>query len=111
MASAAIEVVIQWVPFLVGMTNAGLMSYYANKFPSGDIDTNHGTITGTAGSAMLGLSSATIAVEAWGIFEFFKYIIKREEGKVTTQNRNAHYDLHAGGADLGGAAGSTCHTV
>ena len=86
-----IEIGTQFVPLAVGLASAGLTSYYANNFPVSDIDNTHGTISGTAGSSMLGLASASIAIQSLATLEWIKYIIKREEGKMTTHNRNQHY--------------------
>lgn len=89
--SVAFEVAITWVPWTIGVASSSLLAYYANNFVTSDIDATHGTITGTSGSAIMGVSAASMAVQAWAILEWMKYIIKREEGRITTHNRNAHY--------------------
>lgn len=89
--SHIVEGVISFVPWTIGVANASLMAYYANNFVTSDIDTTHGTLTGASGSALLGVASASMAVQAWAVLEWIKYAIKREEGRVTTHNRNAHY--------------------
>lgn len=89
--SYVLETAISWVPFTIGVANASLMSYYANNFVTADIDTVHGTITGASGSALLGVGTASMAVQVWAMLEWVKYIVKREEGRVTSHNRNAHY--------------------
>ena len=89
--SQVLEVAISFVPWTVGVANASLMAYYANNFVTADLDPTHGTISGPSGSALLGVSAASIAVQSWAVFEWIKYALKREEGRVTSQNRNAHY--------------------
>lgn len=89
--SYVLETAIAWVPFTVGVANASLMSYYSSNFVTSDIDTTHGTVTGASGSALLGVGSASLAVQAWAVFEWLKFVVKREEGRITTHNRNAHY--------------------
>lgn len=89
--SVILETAIMWAPWAVGMANGGLSAYYVNNFVSADVDTTRGTLSGSSGHALLGLGGATLAVEAWAVLEWIKYVIKREEGKVTTQNRNVKY--------------------
>jgi hypothetical protein len=55
------------------------------------VDTTRGSLAGGSGHALLGLGGAALAVEAWAVMEWIKYVVKREEGKVTTQNRNVKY--------------------
>lgn len=89
--SHIVEGVISFVPWTIGIASSSLMAYYSNRFVVSDIDTTHGTISGASGSAILGVSAASMAVQAWAVMEWIKYAIKREEGRVTTHNRNAHY--------------------
>ncbi len=89
--SVALEVAIQWVPWAMGVASSSLLAYYANNFVTSDIDTTHGTLSGASGSAIMGVSAASMAVQSWAIIEWIKYMVKREEGRVTTHNRNIHY--------------------
>jgi len=86
-----LETTIMWTPWAIGMADAGLTAYYANNFQTGDIDTSRGELGGSMGHALLGLGSASLAVQSWAVFEWIKYVLKREEGKVTIQNRNLRY--------------------
>lgn len=89
--SIVTELAIMWLPWTIGMSSAGLTAYYANNFVTADIDPARGILSGGSGEALLGLSSASIAVQGWAIFEWVKYVLKRQEGKITMQNRNEYY--------------------
>jgi hypothetical protein len=89
--SVVLETAIHWVPFAVGIADASLTAYYANHFSISDVDTIRGTLGGQSGSALLGLSAASIAVQGWAMFEWIKLAVKKEEGKLSSHSRNMHY--------------------
>lgn len=88
-----LETTILWTPWAVGMADAAVTAYYANNFVTSDLDsaTNPKELGGKSGHTLLGLGGATMAVQAWAVFEWIKYVVKREEGKVTTHNRNPKF--------------------
>ncbi len=91
--SNTLEVTIMWTPWLMGMATASLTAYYANNFVATDVDYAKGSMVGDSGYAILGTSAASIAVQAWAVLEWWKYMIKKEEGKLMTHNRNANYAI------------------
>lgn len=89
--SHIVEGIISFVPWTVGVASSSLTAYYGSHFVVSDLDTTHGTLSGASGSAILGVSAASMAVQAWAVFEWLKYAIKQSEGRISTRNHNAHY--------------------
>jgi hypothetical protein len=87
-----IENIIMWVPWGLGMADAGLTAYYTNNFKLADVDVVRGTLAGESGTALLGVGSANIAVQIWAIFEWFKHLAKFRESKNTMTNRHEKYE-------------------
>jgi hypothetical protein len=85
------EIVTQWIPFGIGVADAALTAYYVNNFVATDVDNTRGILSGKSGDAILGLSTASVAVQGWAVLEWVKYVLKRQEGKLSIQNRNERY--------------------
>lgn len=90
-SGSILDNIIMWVPWAMGVVNASLMAYYANNFPSADVDLTRGIISGTSGHVILGTSAASIAVQLWAMIEFLKYHVKKHTGELSVHGSNHRY--------------------
>jgi len=92
-ATRAVETVVTWVPWTMGIASSAVIAYYGNNFVPTDLTLVSGNTiwSGASGNGVLGVSAATLAVESVALLEFFKYVLKAREGNIKVENNNPQY--------------------
>ncbi len=77
--------------WLLPMASLGLTAYYGNNFQVSDLDATHGTLSGASGCALLGTSSAALAVSGMAMMEWMKFSYKMKSGTIQISNMETKY--------------------
>jgi hypothetical protein len=86
------EHIVLAVPFLAGIANASLISYYGNNFVPTDVDPQHGTLSGTSGSALTNLSAVTLGLQA-AVALRYGWISIRQSSTAKQLDRHSWFSL------------------